>query len=159
MWTRWEDERLRTPLVQSLFQGTQAHAWSAQPAALRSMTRPRSTESSGMCQWGWQLPLLSLSWHGYDPSFCISIKRMPSSLGAQQSPPPHLTEHQVASKSFPFTVNYEIPSTGSEASAWNRGQQILAKVSGGFLLTFPGVLYGQWDYSEYLLPSDTEVFL
>lgn len=72
------------------------------------------TESSGMCQWGWQLPLLLLSWHGYDPSFCISIKRKPSCHGTQQSPPPHLTEHQVASKSSPFAINCEIPSTGEE---------------------------------------------
>lgn len=42
------------------------------------------TESSGMCQGGWQLPLLLLPWHGYDPSFRISVKRMLSSRGAQR---------------------------------------------------------------------------
>ncbi|KAI4578183.1 hypothetical protein MJG53_011038 [Ovis ammon polii x Ovis aries] len=84
----------------------------------RRLTCPRraGTESSGMCQWGRQLPLLSLSWHGYDPSFCISIKRKPSCHGAQQSPPPHLAKHQVASKSSPFAINCEISSTGEEAT-------------------------------------------
>lgn len=72
------------------------------------------TESSGMCQWGWELPLLLLSWHGYDPSLCISIKRKPSSRGTQQSPPSHLLEHHVVSRSFLFAINCDIPSTGNE---------------------------------------------
>lgn len=72
------------------------------------------TESNGMCQCGWQLPPLLLSWHDYDPSLSISIKRMPSSGGAQQSLPSHLLEHRVVSRSFSFSINCEIPSAGDE---------------------------------------------
>ena len=48
------------------------------------------------------------------------MPRRPAESSAQQSPPPHLAKHQVASKSSPFAINCEISSTGEEGEKTNK---------------------------------------